>query len=165
MAIGRKTGGGSRKGRPNKMNSDLKAMILGALDDAGGQQYLAEQARANPAAFMTLLGKVLPHQVGGVPGEPIGISMSLEEAQAAARKAIEESFAEPVLLEAKDYREVNEPRSEEQPIGRPAASVDLDRRQALEKRRERSTLPLCLPASPVRRRSRGAHRGGSFMSA
>ena len=106
MAIGRKTGGGSRKGRPNKINSDLKAMILGALDDAGGQQYLAEQARANPAAFMTLLGKVLPHQVGGVPGEPIGISMSLEEARAAARKAIEESFAEPVMLEAKDYPEV-----------------------------------------------------------
>jgi hypothetical protein len=100
MAIGRKTGGGSRKGRPNKINSDLKAMILGALDDAGGQQYLTEQARANPAAFMTLLGKVLPHQVGGMPGEPIGISMSLEERRAAARKAIEESFAEPVLLES-----------------------------------------------------------------
>jgi hypothetical protein len=158
MAIGRKTGGGSRKGRPNKINSDLKAMILGALDDAGGQQYLAEQARANPAAFMTLLGKVLPHQVGGVPGEPIGISMSVEEQRAEARREIAEAFAE--------YpREENEPRSEKQPIERPAASVDLDRRQALEERREPSTLPLCLPVSPVRRRSRGAHGGGSFMSA
>jgi len=34
-------------------------MILGALDDAGGQQYLVEQAHKNPTAFLTLLGKIL----------------------------------------------------------------------------------------------------------
>jgi hypothetical protein len=33
---------------------------LGALHDAGGQQYLTQQARENPTAFLTLLGKVLP---------------------------------------------------------------------------------------------------------
>jgi hypothetical protein len=38
-------------------------MILGALDDAGGQDYLVEQARENPVAFMTLIGKVLPLHV------------------------------------------------------------------------------------------------------
>jgi hypothetical protein len=38
-------------------------MILGALDDAGGQDYLKRQAQQNPAAFMTLLGKVLPTEV------------------------------------------------------------------------------------------------------
>jgi hypothetical protein len=37
-------------------------MILGALDDAGGQDYLAEQARENPIAFLTLLGRVLPRE-------------------------------------------------------------------------------------------------------
>ena len=37
----------------------------GALDDAGGQEYLATQAKENPNAFMTLVGKVLPLQVGG----------------------------------------------------------------------------------------------------
>ena len=95
MAIGRKTGGGSRKGRPNKMNSDLKAMILGALDDAGGQQYLAEQARANPAAFMTLLGKVLPLQVGGDPnGTPISVGLTIEQQREQARREIAEAFAE-----------------------------------------------------------------------
>jgi len=35
-------------------------MILGALNEVGGMDYLAQQATANPAAFMTLLGKVLP---------------------------------------------------------------------------------------------------------
>jgi hypothetical protein len=44
------------------MTRTLREMILGALDDAGGQAYLAEQAHQNPAAFLTLLGRVLPRE-------------------------------------------------------------------------------------------------------
>ncbi len=54
---------GRPKGSANKVQADVKAMILGALEQAGGQQYLAEQAEANPAAFMGLVGKVLPKDV------------------------------------------------------------------------------------------------------
>ena len=60
--------GGSRKGVPNKVNGDVKAMILAALDKAGGPDYLLAQAEANPNAFLTLVGKVLPMTVQG-PGE------------------------------------------------------------------------------------------------
>lgn len=63
MAKGLKTGGGSRKNIPNKVTKELKEMILGALDDAGGQAYLARQAEDNPNAFLTLVGKVLPMTV------------------------------------------------------------------------------------------------------
>ena len=56
-------GKGRPKGVPNKVTKALKEMILGALDDAGGQEYLSRQAQENPAAFMTLIGKVLPMQV------------------------------------------------------------------------------------------------------
>lgn len=55
--------GGSRKGCPNKATKELKDMILGALDNAGGEDYLTEQANANPSAFMALVGKVLPRDV------------------------------------------------------------------------------------------------------
>ena len=72
MANGRKTGGRSA-GTPNKLTADLKEMILGALDDAGGRSYLTEQARTSPGAFLTLVGKVLPMQVGGVGGGPLEI--------------------------------------------------------------------------------------------
>jgi hypothetical protein len=58
-------GKGRPKGAANKMTRALKDMILGALDEAGGQQYLARQAEKNPAAFMTLLGRVLPLEVAG----------------------------------------------------------------------------------------------------
>lgn len=55
--------GGSRKGRPNKITADVKAMILAALDKAGGVDYLLKQAQTNPNAFLTLVGKVLPMTV------------------------------------------------------------------------------------------------------
>lgn len=66
-------GKGRVKGVPNKVTKALKAMILGALDDAGGQQYLATQATANPAAFMTLVGKVLPLTLAGDPENPVAV--------------------------------------------------------------------------------------------
>lgn len=63
--------GGRKKGTPNKVSAALKDLILGALSDVGGQEYLAVQAHANPAAFLTLVGKVLPLQVTGEGGGPI----------------------------------------------------------------------------------------------
>ena len=38
-------GGGRPKGSLNKINQTLKEMILGALDEAGGQAYLAKQSK------------------------------------------------------------------------------------------------------------------------
>ena len=70
---GPKTGGGSRKGIPNKATANIKAMIEQALSDAGGAAYLLEQAHENPSAFMTLVGKILPKDVnvGGQPDNPL----------------------------------------------------------------------------------------------
>src|SRR5690349_1135501 len=63
--------GGSRKGIPNKISSDVRAMILAALDRAGGEDYLLEQATANPRAFLSLVGRVLPTQVTGKDDTPL----------------------------------------------------------------------------------------------
>src|SRR5215203_1912784 len=57
--------GGSRKGIPNRITADVRAMILAALDRAGGEDYLLEQATANPKAFMSLLGRIIPTQITG----------------------------------------------------------------------------------------------------
>jgi hypothetical protein len=69
-------GKGRPKGARNKMTRALKDMILQALDDAGGQQYLAEQATKNPAAFMTLLGRVLPLTLAGDASEPLTVCVT-----------------------------------------------------------------------------------------
>jgi len=78
---GRKPGtpktGGRQKGTPNKLTSDVRAMILEALDKAGGVSYLVKKAEDNPAAFLTLLGKVLPMQVSGDPDNPLRASITV----------------------------------------------------------------------------------------
>lgn len=60
---GKRQGAGRKAGVPNKLNADIKDMIMGALQDAGGQAYLAKQAEDNPAAFMGLIGRVIPKDV------------------------------------------------------------------------------------------------------
>lgn len=60
-------GMGRPKGVPNKTTALLKDAILKAAEMAGGEGgtegYLARMAEEQPAAFMTLMGKVLPMQV------------------------------------------------------------------------------------------------------
>lgn len=50
-------------------------MIRGALEDAGGRDYLKAQAEKNPAAFMTLVGKILPTEVSGPDGGSITVKI------------------------------------------------------------------------------------------
>ena len=68
-------GKGRPKGSPNKITADLKRAILEAAEAAGEEGgtvgYLTTQATANPAAFMTLLGKVLPTTLAGDDAAPI----------------------------------------------------------------------------------------------
>ena len=58
MAKGNQTGGRA-KGIPVVIASDLRRMILGALDDAGGHEYLARQAEKTPSAFLALVGVIM----------------------------------------------------------------------------------------------------------
>ena len=64
-----------RRGRPkgsrNHTTTDVKEMILDALACVGGPDYLMEQARTNPNAFMALVGKVLPLTVSGDRDNPL----------------------------------------------------------------------------------------------
>lgn len=75
MAAGRKTGG-RQKGSPNKLTKQLKDMILEALEESGGVEYLKQTAIDHPTAFLTLVGKVLPLQVTGDGGGPIIVQAS-----------------------------------------------------------------------------------------
>lgn len=81
--------GGSRKGVPNKVTGELKAMILGALSDAGGQSYLAARAidPRTAAAFLSLLGKVLPMQVTGEGGGAVALRVEFVKAPSAVDPA------------------------------------------------------------------------------
>ena len=69
-------GKGRPKGSSNKNTAALKDMILGALAQAGGQDYLARQSEANPGPFLALVGKVLPLQLTGDANAPIVLQLT-----------------------------------------------------------------------------------------
>lgn len=65
--------GGRAPGVSNKLTRDVKEMILNALSDLGGVEYLKQNAIENPVAFMTLIGKVLPLTVSGDKDNPLEV--------------------------------------------------------------------------------------------
>lgn len=71
-------GQGRKRGVPNKLTADVKSMILGALNKAGGEGYLLQQSKDNPVAFMTLVGKVLPMTVAGDAENPLNVVTMIE---------------------------------------------------------------------------------------
>lgn len=66
-------GKGRVKGVPNKITGEVRAMLLEALDRAGGADYLLQQAQANPSSFMALVGKCLPTKLEGDAEAPVTI--------------------------------------------------------------------------------------------
>lgn len=46
-------------------------MILAALDEAGGVEYLKKRATDTPGPFLALIGKVLPTTLAGDPDAPL----------------------------------------------------------------------------------------------
>lgn len=74
---GPRKGAGRPKGSVDKGNRLIREMIVQALDQVGGIEYLAQTAASHPAAFLSLIGKVMPIQVEGG-DEPIKHSHILE---------------------------------------------------------------------------------------
>ena len=70
-------GPGRPKGVANKLTQTIKQSIEIAFLGVGGAEFLMQQARENPQAFMTLLGKIIPAQVQaeltGKDGGPLAI--------------------------------------------------------------------------------------------
>jgi hypothetical protein len=75
---GARPGGGRPKGSLDKGNALIREMIVQALDGVGGVKYLQETARSHPAAFLSLVGKVMPVQVTGEDGSPIKHTLTVE---------------------------------------------------------------------------------------
>lgn len=77
-------GPGRPKGSPNKTTALLKDAIIEAAVKAGNKKglvgYLEQQAKENPTAFLTLLGKVLPLTVQGDPNKPIKVEHDIKPA-------------------------------------------------------------------------------------
>ena len=74
-------GRGRPKGAPNKSTAAIKDMLLASLDAVGGQSYFMRQAKENPNAYMSLIGKIIPaevkNQITGADGGPVQHSVKV----------------------------------------------------------------------------------------
>ena len=72
---------GKPKGAVNKNTKQIKEMILAALDQSGGVDYLVERANdpKTASAFLGLVGKVLPMQVTGEDGGPVSVTFTWQK--------------------------------------------------------------------------------------
>jgi hypothetical protein len=59
-------GMGCPKGTKNKFTANIKEAILESFQRLGGVDYLEEQGRKNPVAYLMLLKSIMPLQVSGV---------------------------------------------------------------------------------------------------
>lgn len=77
---GQKSGPGRPKGVQNKVTTELKGMILEALDQAGGVDYLLACANneKTKGAFLSLIGKVLPMTIAGDKDSPLHAIVRIE---------------------------------------------------------------------------------------
>ncbi|MET3590555.1 hypothetical protein ABID23_001671 [Bartonella silvatica] len=80
-----KAGMGRIKGVPNKVTRILKEAVVKAAENAGNKigkdgliSYLEKQAMECPAAYLALLGKILPLQVTGEDGGAIKMITRVE---------------------------------------------------------------------------------------
>lgn len=80
-----KAGPGRPKGSQNKVPKEIRAMLREALDNAGGAAYLTQQAKDNPTAFMTLVGKLIPAEVKATVSVKTWEELVLESAKEAGQ--------------------------------------------------------------------------------
>lgn len=79
---GSKPGPGRPAGVPNKQTKEIKEMLMQSLEKAGGAEYFERLATANPSAYASLIGKIIPAEVKntitGVDGGPVQHSVKIK---------------------------------------------------------------------------------------
>ncbi len=76
-----KAGPGRPMGSKNKVPGIIKEAVLQALNEAhpdGAVGYLKLQAIEEPVAFMSLVGRIIPTQIGGDPDNPLKVIERIE---------------------------------------------------------------------------------------
>lgn len=66
-------GTGRQKGQKNGFTMDLRKIILESLHLLNGPEYLVQQGRDNPVAYLNLLAKLMPVSVVGDSTNPIQV--------------------------------------------------------------------------------------------
>jgi hypothetical protein len=56
-------GSGRKPGSKNKYSAEIRDAVMVSFTRLGGPAYLESVGKANPAAYISLLAKILPHEL------------------------------------------------------------------------------------------------------
>lgn len=87
---GPNAGKGRKKGVPNKITADMRAIALAAFHKGGGEDWLVEQMSKNPAAMLSLFKALIPSQVNATVEQHTTIT--IQERRQKALELIEAAF-------------------------------------------------------------------------
>ena len=78
MAIGKKTGGGSRKGRPNKHSATIREAVVAVFANMGDIAGMTAWAQENPTEFYKIASRLIPteQQITGAGGAALAIRVA-----------------------------------------------------------------------------------------
>ena len=104
-------GTGRKKGQKNGFSMDLRKIILESLHLLNGPEYLVQQGRDNPVAYLNLLAKLMPVSVIGDCTNPIQVqhthtmrldfeAIRTQRAKNSQLPAIQAEAAQEVVLDA-----------------------------------------------------------------
>jgi len=75
---GKRPGAGRKKGATNLLPREVKQMVVNALSQAGGEDYLLNIAKTDPKTFCALIGRVIPLQHEGSDENPLNIAHTIK---------------------------------------------------------------------------------------
>ncbi len=74
------------KGAIGNLNRDMKEILFLAFERSGGVDYLVKQAKAEPKAFMALLGRIVPATVAVSISHEFNLLAAMNEANNNAQR-------------------------------------------------------------------------------
>ncbi len=78
MAKGRKTGGGSRKGRPNKISASIREAVAAVFANLGDIDGMTVWAQQNQTEFYKIAARLIPveQKITGDDDQPLAIRVA-----------------------------------------------------------------------------------------
>lgn len=148
-------GKGRRRGSKNKVSKQAKELVLEALDDLGGKQWLLDLAEREPRSFAAMVQKLVPTEVDAKVDHDVTISLNVgKRPQPAKVKVIDDGKTQEV-----PQLRSPEGRDEDVRVSQNPGSEALGETGREERRSDQPAPPMDL--EPPDRRTVGVDENGA----
>lgn len=104
-------------GRKNKIHGKAKQLVLEALDEVGGKDWLVALAHEEPKAFASLIQKLVPQEIAAKIDSDVVLRLNVNRRQEAIQVEPGEESEEKARLQAETGGETPHPETQALPEG------------------------------------------------